>query len=88
LWWLTPAILATWEAEIRRIMVQDQLEKVALEIQIPKITREKWTAGVSQAPSCKHEALSSYPSPTNKRHSLLTKSLNDKYKFLLYAVCP
>jgi hypothetical protein len=24
LWWLTPGILATWEAEIRRIKVQGQ----------------------------------------------------------------
>jgi hypothetical protein len=23
-WWLTPIILATWEAQIRRIMVQNQ----------------------------------------------------------------
>jgi hypothetical protein len=39
-WWLTSIILATWEAEIRRIMVQ--------EIAISKIFRAKWTGGVAQ----------------------------------------
>jgi hypothetical protein len=28
-WWLLPAILATWEAEIRRIAVQGQPRKMA-----------------------------------------------------------
>jgi hypothetical protein len=27
-WWLTPIILATWEAEIRRIVVQGQARKI------------------------------------------------------------
>jgi hypothetical protein len=29
-WWLTPTILATQEAEIKRIMVQSQLRQIAL----------------------------------------------------------
>jgi hypothetical protein len=27
-WWLTPAILVTWEAEIRMIQVQDQPRQI------------------------------------------------------------
>jgi hypothetical protein len=30
-WWLTPVILATWEAEIRRITVHSQLRQIVLE---------------------------------------------------------
>jgi hypothetical protein len=34
--WLTPVILATWEAEIRRITVQGQLKKIVCETLSPK----------------------------------------------------
>jgi hypothetical protein len=64
-----PEILATWEAEIRRIVVQGQPRQKVHEIPISKITRGKWTGGVVQAVQlllCKHEALSSNPSPTKK----------------------
>jgi hypothetical protein len=36
----------------------------------PKITRAKWTGGVTQVVEhllCKHEALSSNPSPTERK---------------------
>jgi hypothetical protein len=36
-----PVILATWKAEIERIMVQGQLEQRVLETPISKITRAK-----------------------------------------------
>jgi hypothetical protein len=42
-------ILATWEAEIRRIVVQGQLGQIVLETPISKITRAKCTGGVAQA---------------------------------------
>jgi hypothetical protein len=32
-WWLTPVILVTQEAEIRRIVVQSQLEQIVQETQ-------------------------------------------------------
>jgi hypothetical protein len=27
-WWLMPLILATWEADVRRIVIADQLRKI------------------------------------------------------------
>jgi hypothetical protein len=40
-WWLTPIILATQEAEIRKIAVQGQLTANNLRYPISKITRAK-----------------------------------------------
>jgi hypothetical protein len=70
--WLTPIILATWEAEIRWILVQSQPRKIVLETPISKTTRTKWTGGVAQAADCllcKCETLSSNPSPTKKKQN-------------------
>jgi hypothetical protein len=39
--WLVPVIIATWEAEIRRITVQGQSWKTVCETTISKITRGK-----------------------------------------------
>jgi hypothetical protein len=65
--WLTPVILTTWEAKIRRIMVWGQPRQIVLWEPISKITRAKWTGGVAQEVQrvlFKYETLSSYPSPT------------------------
>jgi hypothetical protein len=43
--WLTPVILASWEAEIKRIETRGQPGENSLQEQDPisKITRAKWT---------------------------------------------
>jgi hypothetical protein len=42
-WWLMPIILATCEAEIRRIVVRGQPRQIVPKTPISKITRAKWT---------------------------------------------
>jgi hypothetical protein len=44
-----PVIIATWEAEIRRIVVRDQPGQIVQETPIYKISRAKRTEGVAQA---------------------------------------
>jgi hypothetical protein len=70
--WLTPVILATWEAEIRRITVQGQSRQIVCKTPISKITRAKWTGGVAQMVErlCKLKALSSKPIPTKLKKAL------------------
>jgi hypothetical protein len=46
--WFTPVILATQEAEIRRIMVQSQFRQVVQEILSRKNTSQKKIDGVAQ----------------------------------------
>jgi hypothetical protein len=65
-WWLTPVTLNIWEAD------QGLRPAWANSCQHPisKITRAKWTIGVTQAIECllwKSEALSSNPSSTKKK---------------------
>jgi hypothetical protein len=47
-WWLTLAILATWETKIGRITVRGQPGQIVHKIPISKITRAKWTGGMIQ----------------------------------------
>jgi hypothetical protein len=48
LWWLTPVIIATQEAEIRRIMVQNQSQANSLQNPILKKLITKRAGGVAQ----------------------------------------
>jgi hypothetical protein len=36
-WWITPVILATWEAEIRRITVQAQPRQIVPDLPPPNL---------------------------------------------------
>jgi hypothetical protein len=71
--WFMSVILATQEAENRRIGVQGQPRQIVQETLSQKYPTHKRTSGVTQAveqlPS-KHEALSSNSSTTKKKESL------------------
>jgi hypothetical protein len=63
--WLTPAILATCEAKIGRLAWSNSSRA-----SISKITRVKWTTGVTQAVDyllCRHKTLNSNPNPRRKK---------------------
>jgi hypothetical protein len=65
-------ILATWEAEGRRIMVQGQPRQKIQEAPFSKVTGAKWTESVAEVVehlSCKQEALSSKPSLKKKKNT-------------------
>jgi hypothetical protein len=67
--WLTPIILATSEAEKRRVEVLGQPGQIVYKTPIYKITKAKWTKSATQVVEhllCKHEALSSNSSLTRK----------------------
>jgi hypothetical protein len=68
--WLTPVILAIWEAKIRRVTVGSQPGKIVLETPSPKIIRAKWTGCVAEAVEhlfFKCEVLSSNFRPIKKK---------------------
>jgi hypothetical protein len=57
------------EVEIWRTAVQDQHKQIVHETPISKISREKWTGGITQAIECmlcKYESLSSNLIPQKK----------------------
>jgi hypothetical protein len=76
--WLTPVILATWEAEIGLMAVTGQARQTVQEIPSPKYPEqnalEVWL--LDSLLLCKHEALSSKPSPTKKKKGNYTNRPN------------
>jgi hypothetical protein len=69
-WWLMPIILATCQAEIRRIKVQSQPRLLVCKSTCLKITKAKWIRGVAQVVECllcKFEVLSSSPKKGGKK---------------------
>jgi hypothetical protein len=66
---LTPVILATWEAEIRRMVVPSQSRQIVYENLSPKYPTYKMAGGIVQVVqhlSSKCKALSSNPSTAKK----------------------
>jgi hypothetical protein len=80
--WLTPVILASWEAEIGRIVVRDQYRQIVRwDSPISKTTKAKWTGGVANAVehllwAC--EALRSNPDPTGKKRIGRLKGMGEE----------
>jgi hypothetical protein len=70
-WWLTPLVLATKEAETRRIMIQSQLGQIVHETLYLKFPTHKRKAGrvvevIEHLPS-KHEFKPQYCQKANKK---------------------
>jgi hypothetical protein len=66
-WWLTSVILATWDLKDCSLRSS---QANSLWDPISKIAKPRWTRCVAQAVKwllCKYEALSSNPSPNNKK---------------------
>jgi hypothetical protein len=68
-WWLTPIILATKEAEIRRITVRSQPEQIVWET----LSWKKPFTKIKLVEWLKVKALSSCPSTTKKKKNLYDK---------------
>jgi hypothetical protein len=69
-WWITPVILASQEAEIRRIVVQGPPRQIVQETLSQKYSTQKKAGGVAQVVEClpnKCEAVISNPSPARRK---------------------
>jgi hypothetical protein len=62
---VSPAIITIQETETERIEVWGKPGQIVCETPISKITKAKWTGGMTQVVECK--ALSSNPNDTQKK---------------------
>jgi hypothetical protein len=51
-WWYTPVILATWKAEIRKIMVLGEFQQIVQETLPQKYPTQKRAGGVDKVVEC------------------------------------
>jgi hypothetical protein len=77
-WWLSPIILATQEAEIRRITIQSQPGQIVFNTPISKITRANWSGAVAYVVECLLckclKFLNSNPTPTKNQNKIQSGS--------------
>jgi hypothetical protein len=73
-WWLTPVILATQEAEIRRIRIQSQPRQIVCKTLSRKCTSQEKADGVAQGvgPEFKPQYRRKTKKQKNKKKSIST----------------
>jgi hypothetical protein len=71
-------ILATWEANIRRMAVEGQPRQIVHETPISKITTVKWSRGVAHAGPllCKAKPCIQTPAPPKKENPEVQRKLS------------
>jgi hypothetical protein len=83
--WITPVILASWESEIGRIMIQGQLRQIVHETPPANLQNNQskmdWRCGSSgRMPTLQCKALSSNPSPPPKKiNTEYTRAIKEEF---------